>query len=108
VSISHRPSMPTEKRVDLSMSLTSAGLPTIPARPPATPAQAIVPTVDSFFLVVLCFTCCARRLYKPNLAVEYVDCRRIEADNPLDNEKTPTTTYQNLERLCPIRHPVIE
>lgn len=75
------------------------GFPIIPASPPATPAQATVSVPESF-LPVLCCICRARISYKANLAVEYVVCRRIDAERPDQREGKPATRQHCLFGRC--------
>lgn len=68
---------------------TSAGFPTTPANPPATPAHATVHAIDSFSRPVHCFARSATTLYRPKRAVEYVACRSIDADRPAQRDGMP-------------------
>jgi hypothetical protein len=63
----------------------------MPAKPPATPAQATVDAAESLEVPDLCCSCCDKTLYRPKRAVEYVDCRRMEADRPDQREGIPVT-----------------
>lgn len=66
------------------------GLPIVPAKPPAAPAQNTVELVLNFCLPVFCCTCLASISYSANRAVEYVVCRRTEADSPDQREVMPS------------------
>lgn len=59
----------------------------MPARPPATPAHAMVAEVEGFFPGAVIWR--VRMLYRPKRAVEYVDCRRTEAERPDQRETIP-------------------
>jgi len=76
--------------------LTSVGLPTIPANPPATPAHAMVDAVESFEDPDLCCRCRERMLYSPKRAVEYVDWRRMEAERPDQRDRIPMVRQKRL------------
>ncbi len=51
-------------------TLTSVGFPTMPARPPATPAHAMVAAVESLAAPECCCRCWDRTAYRPKRAVE--------------------------------------
>lgn len=68
---------------------TSAGLPIIPATPPAIPAQAMFVDKESFFSPLYARTLEERWLCIPNRAVEYVLCRRMEAERPVQRDGMP-------------------
>lgn len=80
-------------------STTSAGLPMIPARPPDAPAHATLVMMDSCFSPVHARSFSDRKAWPPNLAVEYVDCRRIDADRPAHRDKIPSQTVS----VMPVR-----
>jgi hypothetical protein len=61
----------------------------MPANPPAMPAQTMVDPVDSLGVPDHCCSCRDRMVYKPKRAVEYVDCRRMDAERPDHSENIP-------------------
>lgn len=80
-------------------STTSAGFPTIPAIPPATPAHAIFSDMESFSCPLQTRALAERRLWMPNRAVEYVPWRMMDAERPVQSDGIPRGGMSGQQKL---------